>query len=146
MCGLRTNGSKACKGFVLIQDSSASWELHLSLSLVPHLGLIPPCRVLPRPGSGVCHKEECLQNPGSEHYYCFTYGPVNPDVCNCRAVLVIPSVWEHCSVCLKQYCEGIPQTSNLSSFSWAVWNNEEQWTIVLVVQARPRAEVALDLS
>lgn len=91
-------------------------------------------------------KKNACKTPAGEHYYCFSYGPMNPDVCNCRTVLVIPSLWKHCSVCLKQYCEVILQSSNLSSFSWAVWNNEEQWTIVLVVQARPRAEVVQDLS
>lgn len=142
------NGSKTCRGFVLIQGSSASLGLHLSLSLLPHLGLILHCRVLPTQPHGLelDTKKNACKTLADECYYWFSYGPMNPDVCNCLTVVITPSVGKHCSMYLKQYCEGILQTSNLSSFNWAVWNNEEQWTIVLVVQALPHAEVVLDLS
>jgi len=129
---------------VLVSDSCASRGLCLPLLLQLHIGLILCCRVSPTEPHYLVHdKEKCSQNP-DRCFLLFSYGPMNPGVCNCLTVVITPSVRKHCSMYLKQYCAGILQSSNLSSFNWAVWSNEKQWMIVLVVQAPLCAEVALD--
>lgn len=128
------------RGFVSVPHSWASRGLHLL-----HLGLILCCRVLPTQPHGLEFdtKRNACKPLADKCFYWFSYRPTNPDVCNCLTVVITPSVRKHCSIYLKQYCEGILQTSNLSSFNWAVWNNEKQWTIALVVQAPLCAERAM---
>lgn len=99
----------------------------LSLSLQLHIGPILCCTVLPtKPHDLVYDKEKCLQNP-DRCFLWFSYGPMNPDACNCLTVVITTSVRKHCSMYLKQYSAGILQNSNLSSFNWAVL---KQWEAV----------------